>query len=398
MKFPSLLLLLLLASCSNQDNSPVSQPLWVELDVLPATPEPLNVHGIIGNDSGTLLTFGYTEEVKDCGLLKLGKCRPFRIYRSRDEGSSWQDVTDPLIAERHSFWKGDKLPIPNKWAARLAKKVWYSDWEPKGRYFANGNLFYMLVDDMLYVSRDEGDTWKHLDLNSIHYNKNDLVELTGDYLVTFNTSNRWKHVYRANGKGYFDTKAEKNFVVMREGSKATLLFADGDNLASDYYYTGESEISSAKPPGETETCQLNETYLAEDGTIYANLRAPGESSRVGVWASRDRGATFQRMALGPLEDLHYDRAEVFGTLRGMLLLRLGVPLLSEDPDKALVFIEKFFLYRNDAQMIPFPFPEGTHGLTNGLKVFYVRNGAIYCGTPLGLFRSKHLAAAFMNAG
>lgn len=144
-----------------------------------------------------------------------------------------------------------------------------------------------------------------------------------------------KHVYKASSKGYSDTRAERNFAVVREGPNATLLFAGDGNLASAYYYAGKNEISSTPPSGKPESCELNEIYRADDGTLYANLRAPGKSSRVGVWASRDGGATFKRMKLGSLEDLHYDRAEVFGTLRKMLLLRLSVPVFSETPRKPM---------------------------------------------------------------
>ncbi|MDX2282250.1 MAG: hypothetical protein NW218_21855 [Saprospiraceae bacterium] len=279
---------------------------WDKLNVSPKGN--VEIHGMAVNDKNVLLSFGHDEEAQDCGPMGMGKCKPFKIFRSYDDGQTWSDISNKEIAEEHAFLSGDKLSprllarLSGTYGAAvyMGKKVVdlvaYSEFRPKGRYFADGNDFYMYLDLTLYHSADDGNSWETvgIDHNFLIPEDDDCtIDIIDDYLVVHDITSLGKFVFKRYGK-YFVQQENNRFAIVYRNNEKELLFCDNDNLAC-HYSIYKDDVAKRNPTGiDDGTYAFSEFYELKNGKILTNSIVTYKGyRRKYAMASSDSGASFK---------------------------------------------------------------------------------------------------------
>jgi hypothetical protein len=275
---------------------------WEKLALQPAGNT--SIHGMAADDTGILLAFGHTDENIDCGLLGLGKCRMFKIFRSIDKGKNWSDVTNVELGKRHSFLKGDKISF---WGNRtrnqllragkhLFDKIMYTDYQSKGNYYSNGRDFFIYIDNTLYVSWDQGASWHEMYITDnfiLPDYDHSTIEFIGDYLAIHSIQEKQKILFKRYGITFIRQNAP-DFAIVYKNSKKELLFDNGNNLASDYSFT-EKNVARRMPVNRSEwgNDALAEFFDIKNGWFVANATTADSFPRHFAIVSKDKGKSFK---------------------------------------------------------------------------------------------------------
>lgn len=249
----------------------------------------VQTQGIVGNNEGVLLAFGYDDETYHCGFLWLGNCKKLKTYRSFDKGETWEEITNYKISKLHGIIKGDKISpalirkLSKQYGTHLyiGKKiidvVAYSEYRSKGRYISDGENFYIYLDYIWYTSSDNGDNWTEIEVedNFSFYDYNQsTIEIVDDYLVAHEVDTYKKYVFKREGNK-FKKYSDNKFAIKYEDGAKELMFSDGRNLAANYQFKADRAQTLAISETDDSTYTTAEFYQFKN-TLIANAIIPNE--------------------------------------------------------------------------------------------------------------------------
>lgn len=392
---------------------------WERLDFF--NEKGIKIHGITSNSEGRLFVFGYDDQEFDCGTLDLGLCCPLKMYQSKDNGATWKESTDELMSFKHSFLKGDKINIGSalnsQLLSQLSKRVAiyakigkgvydylaYTDFRSKGRYFYDDSNLYAYIDYFLYISTDQGKTWQEMEISrGVLIGEEVTMDIIDGFLVCFDKLSGKKYVYKKS-RGRFVPMKNKKFVILRQGLEKRLIFANGKNLASDYFLgTEQSKISRLHK--STPKIDFAEVFVDDRGYHYANTVIPRSGNFADFYPiySLDQGRRFEGIdfeyydAIFPdkwpdaMQILAQTESDIFITE-----LYYETTKMSALSVNARYGSSKFALIRNDSIFL-FPFYNnsisGSFG--NYFVLFHMAEDYVYFSTKRGLYRTSNLALDF----
>jgi hypothetical protein len=372
----------------------------------------VTIHAFAAGEDNLVVVSGYDEIEQDCGFMGLGRCRPYKLFQSLDGGDSWTEIIDPIISVRHSFLKGDKLNprligrISRTYgtALKVGKYIYdyaaYTDFRAKGRlFYAGGGNLYLYVDYELYRSNNLGRTWIPVSVKPNHIFGDDVeMEMIGDYLLCFDRREYKKYTFRRVGNAFVKSGVQ-DFAVVHQGGEKSLLFSDGGNLASRYYYDAKSNIMRRATSGdEANRLSFAKAYILNDKTIYANFSffdGAGKHLIYTPLVSYDGGETFERVQIKFYHPLFFNRPPTSQEIVGISgdLLVVGLDFNKADVDAGPVNVRygkrSYALLKHDG-LYPFPFSREVNLGGFFVPTFGSTQKYFYTASNQGLFRTNNL--------
>ncbi|NUO00435.1 MAG: hypothetical protein HUU01_07430 [Saprospiraceae bacterium] len=365
----------------------------------------------IAENSKAILAFGYDEEEFDCGFLGFQNCRKFKIFRSRDNGKIWEEITDPELAERHAITKGDKL-MPQT-VARLTQKyakvvyiskrvidmALYTEIKKPGVYFADGDNFYLYQDFILYHSKDFGDTWEEM---SIEYDyvlpiqSSATIDIIDDFLVVHDANTSEKFVFKKEGN-LFKFQDRNNFYILHHYKGNKELKFEGECKLCRYYNvlkntkTGIQTVVPLDGVVSGNYHMVSEFFFTKKNNVIGNFSIMKSDSIAGNFAaffSEDQGQSFGYNEYPT--NIDYTDLEGFsieGFYKGKPLIFFSERSLAVNGN---VFVQTAAFAWNirqlKAEFVQTPDVNGIANFTNFLAGFYPSKKHLYYYQKKGLFR------------
>ena len=371
-------------------------------------------HALGINSDGVLIAAGYDEERNDCGVVDVFNCTPYKMFRSLDKGASWHLLSNPLIAERHAFTKGDKVnpALLGRLAARygrlitLGKKVIdvaaYADYGRKGQFFTDGKDFYLYIDFLLYYSQDAGASWQEVEIDYnyvLPVRDQSSIYFQDGYLFVHDAETMGKFVFRKNGSRFYLVSVN-NFAILNQPEGRKKVFADGINLATRYYRNTNDKKSIMRrndTPSEENQFSVAEFFIPNKKIILGNFLSKSsktEGAYKFALVSKDNGKTFSHHDLPdgiPAEGL--SGIEVIGFFKKNPVILLSYEQLNLKEEANRVFITSHFYYWDLAKnkIGPLVLPDVSYidGNTGFYADFKSTAEYAYYYTTKGLFRIRN---------
>ncbi|MEM7105240.1 MAG: hypothetical protein AAF502_19030 [Bacteroidota bacterium] len=216
---------------------------WTKLDI-PSNGEFRPIGMLI--DGNSLITFGYDEQEFDCGILGIRDCRDFKIFKSEDSGTTWQQLVNDELAKKHRIVKGDKLNpeylelLSKKYGKTLkvGKEVYdflaYNEFVRSGVYLNDKGTYYFYQDLTMYVSDDKGLNWEEIEIENnfvLPLLPSSVIDVVDGFLVVHNADTGEKHVFKRNGNKFQKYHLENFYLVYDDFWKKELHFEGTHPLA-----------------------------------------------------------------------------------------------------------------------------------------------------------------------
>lgn len=382
---------------------------WDHLDIPCAgdfTPHALGI-----NSDGVMLLAGHDEEIKDCGTLNIFNCSPYKIFRSTDHGDTWQELSNPLIGERHAFTKGDKAnpallgALASRFgtAIRIGKKILdlavYTNFDNKGAFYADGKDFYLYVDYILYRSSDAGTTWTEIQIEHdyvLPISTKSTVCFQDNYLLIHDILTYEKYAFKRIGNKFM-LHSDNNFALLTDKEGRRLVFGKNSNLAARYVRNAQEKKQICRRienPEGLNQYGVAEFYMVNKNIILGNF--VGSSSQTSMnypfaMVSKNQGISFN------LDDLPtglpsdcLNGLQVIGLYKqnpAMLVFCEQVNI-SQANNYTIVNCSYYFwnLKANKLEILPIPVVEYVGGHMGFFADLIMKRDFAYFFTSKGLFR------------
>jgi len=275
-----------------------------------------------GLPSGTLGRIAVAvSPVKPYHLYALVESEKSALYRSSDQGSSWEKMSDQYMMGDRPFYYSLLVPDPADperiykpgtmlWVSTNGGKLFQSPSVTGGNYHsdthalwinpADNRFIYMGTDGGVYISDDRGNSWRFVESlpvsqfyhvsvdDSSPYNVYGGLQDNGSWTGPSKkpggiTNSDWKNV------GYGD-----GFYTYRDKTDPDIIYSQyqGGRINRTNQKTGESKYIKPFPEDETESLRFNwntpTVFGKKSGWLYVGAQY--------LYRSKDRGDSFERIS------------------------------------------------------------------------------------------------------